>query len=204
MKPDINLVEVDPQLSHNKHPVDGALVGSWPLFFSCSSFLLLFLALPRCTSVWDFGAKLFWFELGNNLCMTIEDLILLFRLQFLKPNFIFRSNYQRIYRRFNHIPWFCLNPTWNAKPLCNEPLVFVRICFKVCTLYKFNDSSGSRLYLPKVGRFEVYRRVNSLTSAWQFYHWNCVWLIDYLNPMRFWQRLLVIPSSTMICQEDIF
>lgn len=176
----------------------------WPLFFSCSPFLLLFLALPRCTSVWDFGAKLFWFELGNNVCMTIEDLILLFGLQFLKPNFIFCSNYQRIYRRFYHIPWFCLNPTWNAKPLCNEPLVFLRICFKVCTLYKFNDSSGSRLYLPKVGRFEVYCQVNSFTSAWQFYHWNRVWLIGYLNPMRFWQRLLVIPSSTMICQEDIF
>jgi hypothetical protein len=29
VKPDINLVKVDPQLSHNKHPVDGALVGCW-------------------------------------------------------------------------------------------------------------------------------------------------------------------------------
>jgi hypothetical protein len=35
VKPDINRVEVHPQLSHNRHPVDGALVGAgslWPIF----------------------------------------------------------------------------------------------------------------------------------------------------------------------------
>jgi len=33
VKPDVNSVEVDPQLSHNGHPVHGALVGAvtlWP------------------------------------------------------------------------------------------------------------------------------------------------------------------------------
>jgi hypothetical protein len=33
MKPNINSVEVHPQLNHNGHPVDGALVGAgslWP------------------------------------------------------------------------------------------------------------------------------------------------------------------------------
>jgi hypothetical protein len=33
MKPNINSVEVHPQLSNNEHPVDGALVGAgslWP------------------------------------------------------------------------------------------------------------------------------------------------------------------------------
>jgi hypothetical protein len=33
MKPDSNSVEVHPQMSHNGHPVDGALVGAgspWP------------------------------------------------------------------------------------------------------------------------------------------------------------------------------
>jgi hypothetical protein len=29
MKPDMNSVEVHPQLSQNEHPVDGALVGCW-------------------------------------------------------------------------------------------------------------------------------------------------------------------------------
>jgi hypothetical protein len=29
MKPNINSVEVHPQLSNNGHPVDGALVGCW-------------------------------------------------------------------------------------------------------------------------------------------------------------------------------
>jgi hypothetical protein len=29
VKPDINSVKVHPQLSNNRHPVDGALVGAW-------------------------------------------------------------------------------------------------------------------------------------------------------------------------------
>jgi len=32
VKPNINLVELHPQLSNNKHPVDGALVGDGSLF----------------------------------------------------------------------------------------------------------------------------------------------------------------------------
>jgi hypothetical protein len=50
VKPDINLVKVDPQLSHNKHPVDGALVGAgslWPLFFYCSPFLFFLWLCPN-------------------------------------------------------------------------------------------------------------------------------------------------------------
>jgi hypothetical protein len=31
VKPDTNLVEIHPQLSHNGHPVDGALVGAGSL-----------------------------------------------------------------------------------------------------------------------------------------------------------------------------
>jgi hypothetical protein len=29
VKPNINLVEVHPQLSNNRHPLDGVLVGQW-------------------------------------------------------------------------------------------------------------------------------------------------------------------------------
>jgi hypothetical protein len=32
MKPNINLVEVHPQLSNNRHPVDGVLVGAGSLW----------------------------------------------------------------------------------------------------------------------------------------------------------------------------
>jgi hypothetical protein len=40
VKPDINSVEVHPQLSHNKHPVDGCMVQSGPHF---TSLLRMFL-----------------------------------------------------------------------------------------------------------------------------------------------------------------
>jgi hypothetical protein len=40
MKPGSNSVEDHPQLSHNRHPVDGALVGAgslWPLMSPCKA-----------------------------------------------------------------------------------------------------------------------------------------------------------------------
>jgi len=36
VKPDVNLVKVHPQLSHNGHPMDGAMVGAGPLWQACS------------------------------------------------------------------------------------------------------------------------------------------------------------------------
>jgi hypothetical protein len=44
-KPNINSVEVHPQLRNNRHPVDGALVGPgslWPIFYVHISFSLSF------------------------------------------------------------------------------------------------------------------------------------------------------------------
>jgi len=35
MKPCTNSVEVHPQLSNNRHPVDGALVGCWFIVADC-------------------------------------------------------------------------------------------------------------------------------------------------------------------------
>jgi hypothetical protein len=40
VKPNINSVEVHPQLSYNRHPVDGALVGAgslWPIWRFCNA-----------------------------------------------------------------------------------------------------------------------------------------------------------------------
>ncbi len=39
MKPDINSVKVHPQLSHNGHPMDGAMMGAGPLWPAYSGFL---------------------------------------------------------------------------------------------------------------------------------------------------------------------
>jgi hypothetical protein len=45
VKPNINSVEVHPQLSNNGHPVDGALVGAagslWPMPTPCTTHLCL-------------------------------------------------------------------------------------------------------------------------------------------------------------------
>jgi hypothetical protein len=48
MKPNINSVELHPQLSNDGHPVDGALAGAgslWPLLHAVQNGLLL--ALPN-------------------------------------------------------------------------------------------------------------------------------------------------------------
>ncbi len=38
MKPDINSVKVHPQLSHNGHPMDGAIEGTGPVWPAYSGF----------------------------------------------------------------------------------------------------------------------------------------------------------------------
>jgi hypothetical protein len=60
VKPNINLFEVHPQLSYNRHPVDGTLVGAgsrWPLLlpyqednFGIKGLIIIEKALP-CESI---------------------------------------------------------------------------------------------------------------------------------------------------------
>jgi hypothetical protein len=42
VKPNINSVEVHPQLTYNRHPVDGALVGAGSLLPAHKVFIYLF------------------------------------------------------------------------------------------------------------------------------------------------------------------
>jgi hypothetical protein len=67
VKPNINLVEVHPQLSNNKHLVDGALVGSSSLF----PFALRF-SLTRLGQAKSYiGTVNQQVSIGLKLCMII-------------------------------------------------------------------------------------------------------------------------------------
>jgi len=49
VKPDINSVEVHPQLNNKKHPMDGAPVGAGPLW---AKYTYEFPSIERCIHTW--------------------------------------------------------------------------------------------------------------------------------------------------------